>query len=191
MVDHEIVFAVDRGLGLAALTQPGTTRKQQFKALDEAWRIRLAATDLTGPAPHSRLTDRALTQVLVDVELRHAAAARLRREQALRDALGELAALAYRVEQVGDRALLAWREDGRPSRQEVVLVTGYAPVPGDLRAAERERQRHRRGGTVTRGWVVHPTEDIDLDRASLMAWLSRRRSVAPAPVMLLHARITA
>lgn len=186
-VDHEIVFAVNYGLGLAALTLPSTADSQLFKALDEAWRVRLPATDLAGHVPHERLTEEALARILVEVELRHASAARLRRDRALRDAIVELKGLGYRVEPVGDRALLARRGD----RQEFVLVSERAPVPGDLKVAEHERARRRTHGTVTRGWVVHPTEDIDAVRASLVRWVSRHRKVASTPLMLLRARVSA
>jgi hypothetical protein len=188
-VGHELAFAVNHGLGLAALTLPGTSADQQFTTVDETFRIRLSTTDLTGAPEHERLTGPTLARLLVEVELRHAAAARLRRDQALTDALAELEVLGYEVDTVGERVLLAVHPRG--GRREVVLVTGRAAVPADLRTAEHERRRARGAGAVTRGWVVHPTEDIDADRASLMIWLSRHRQVAPTPLMLLRARISA
>jgi len=133
------------------------------------------------------LTTAALDRVLVDVELRHAAATRLRRESVMADAEAELLSLGYDVEQVGQWALLGTLG---PS-QELVLATPRAPVPADLRKAETERRAHRRAGVPTRAWLVHPTEDVDADRASLLLWLTQKRKVFPSPMMLLRARMAA
>ena len=73
--------------------------------------------------------------------------------------------------------------------QEIVLVTARAHMPRDLRTADDLRKQYRVRGMTTRAWVVHPIEDIDEDRASLLHWLSRHRQVRPTPIMLLSDRV--
>lgn len=183
-VDHEVAFALRHRLGLLSLALPETTRAQLFASVHDSWRERIAATDL---APGGVLTPGALDRVLVDVELRHAAATRLRRESVMADAEAELLSLGYAVQPVAEWALLASGARG----QELVLATPRAPVPADLREAETQRRLHRRAGVQTRAWLVHPTEDVDADRASLLLWLTQKRKVFPTPLMLLRSRITA
>lgn len=103
------------------------------------------------------------------------------------DAAAELRSLGYAVRPVAQWALLA----SRGSEQELVLATPRAPVAGDLREAETQRRLHRRRGVPTRAWLVHPTEDVDADRASLLRWLTDKRKVSPTPLMLLRSRISA
>jgi hypothetical protein len=183
-VEHEVTFALRHRLGLLSLATPQTTRAQLFPSVHDSWRERLAPGDLD---PGGELTLGALERVLVDVELRHAAATRLRRESVMADAEAELLSLGHEVRQIGEWALLA--TGGR--FHELVLATPRAATPADLRTAETERRLRRRPGVGTRAWLVHPTEDVDTDRASLLLWLTQHRKVFPTPLMLLRSRIAA
>jgi hypothetical protein len=186
-VEHEVAFALRHRLGLLSLAFPETTRAQLFPSVHDSWRQRLAPSDFVAGARAGALTQAALERVLVDVELGHARATRLRRESVMTDAEAELLSLGYDVRPVAEWALLGTRG----GRQELVLATPRAPVAADLREAEMQRRLHRRSGVPTRAWLVHPTEDVDESRASLLLWLTERRKVAPTPLMLLRSRLSA
>jgi hypothetical protein len=184
-VEHEVAFALRHRLGVLSVAVPATAPDQLFACVHDSWRERLATADL---GPDGALAPEALDRVLTDIELRHAQAMRLRRESVMADAEAELLSLGCVVRPVAEWALLATRRDGA---QELVLATPRAPVPADLREAETERRLHRLPGVATRAWLVHPTDDVDEDRVSLLLWLTRQRRVRPTPLMLLRARITA
>lgn len=185
-VDHEISFALRHRMGLMGLTLPSTTATQLFPALDESWRLRLKPIELTGRPTSECLRASALAQVVADIEARHASALRLRKESVLADAARELSARGFGVTHVDDWILLGTRS----TRQEVVCVTGRSPRPEDLRRADGARRRLRARGKQTHAWLVHPTEDVDADRVSLLRWLAGRRQISASPLLLFGSRLT-
>ncbi|MHB1166170.1 MAG: toll/interleukin-1 receptor domain-containing protein [Candidatus Nanopelagicales bacterium] len=186
-VEHEVAFALRHRLGLLSLALPETTRAQLFPSVHDSWRHRLAARDFKAGHRSGELTPAALDRVLVDIELGHAKATRLRRESVMSDAEAELLSLGYSVQPVSEWALLGTRD----GVQDLVVAIPRAPVPADLREAEMQRRLHRRSGMSTRAWLVHPTEDVDTRRVSLLLWLTARRKVVPTPLMLLRSRLSA
>lgn len=185
-IDHEVTFALRHRLGLLSLTSPDTAETQLFPSVPEAWRRRLADGDFEGGPPHAELTPVALDTILVNIEVGHAAATRLRRDSVMTDAKAEMLKLGYEVRPVDEWMLLGTRGN----EQELVLATAHAPVASDLRRAETQRRRLRQPGEPTRAWLVHPTDDVDLDRASLLQWLTQHRRVKSTPLMLLGARMS-
>jgi TIR domain len=186
-VEHEITFAHTHRLGIMSLKLPETTQKQLVPAVLEDLRVRLAAADLNGPATARTLTESALARMLQIVDERHAQAYQQRREILMLESDRELRRRGYAVTPIGHWQLLATRG----KQDEVVLATARAPEAADLLAVESLRARTRLPGRVSRGWVVHPLEDIDPDRARLIGWLSRYRRVGPSPLMMLGSRLGA
>ncbi|GIG22714.1 hypothetical protein Cch01nite_34380 [Cellulomonas chitinilytica] len=185
-VEHEIAFALRHRYGLMGLAFPGTPASGLFPALHDAFRRRLRPDELTGTGHDARLTGPALQAVLSEIERRHAAATRLRRESTMVDVSDQLHDLGFRVSAADEWSLLA----ERGTQREALLVTPRAPLPADLRTADLLRRRHAGPtGARPRGWVVHPTKDADEERARLMRWLSRHRAVRSTPVMLLSKRL--
>ncbi|SFN16760.1 TIR domain-containing protein [Pimelobacter simplex] len=184
-VEHEIAFAHMHKFGLMSLALPETTRAEYFPAVLEDLRKQLDLGDVDGPIGARKLTPDALESVLVEIDRRHASAFQQRREILLLDAAEELERAGFKVEVLGGWSLLASNAAG----DEVVTVTPRAPAPRDLMAVEALRSQVRAPKRRARGWVVHPLEDIDRDRASLIAWMSRHRRVGPSPVMLLGTRV--
>ena len=184
-VEHEVAFAHMHRFGLMSLALPETQPSEYFPAVLDDLRVRLVETDVQGPAGGRVLTEGALERILNAIDLRHARAFQQRREVLMLDAAGELERSGYDIQTIGSWALLA----SGGAREEVIHTTPRAPEPRDLMTVETLRQQVRVPGRRTRGWVVHPLEDIDRDRASLIGWLSRRRQVGPTPVMLLRSRV--
>lgn len=167
-----------------SLTSPTTSEAQLYAAIHESWRFRMQEEEFFGTGPSSQLTGNALDRVLLEVNTRHAESVALRRQKAMEDTAAEMIALGYGVTTVDQWALLGIRNDQR----EVALVTVRAPEAADLRRVDTLRRNLRKTGRRTRGWVVHPIEDVDVERASLVEWLSKNRSVRSTPLMLLKDR---
>jgi hypothetical protein len=184
-VEHEVAFALRRRLGLMSLALPDTPAHALYGSIDPAFRRQLGTSDVVGPSGDRALGSGALDDLLEEIDQRHASAFAFRREALMYESSDEMTALGYRVEPIGQWTLLA--EMG--SNREVVLNTARAPEPVDLREIDLLRRQFKRPGTATRGWIVHPTEDIDDDRSSLLAWLCARRLIWPSPVMLLAGRM--
>ncbi|WP_345069511.1 toll/interleukin-1 receptor domain-containing protein [Leifsonia kafniensis] len=184
-VEHEIAFALQRRLGLMSLTLPDTRDSELYPALDSSARFRIGESDVVGAAPEYVLTKEAIRKVVEEVEQRHAAAYSLRRESAMLEASEELRRCGYLVRPLGEWTLVAEKSD----RREVVFVTARAPEASDLRTVAQLRALQKPYVLPTRGWIVHPTEDIDTDRSSLIRWLSRHRQISSTPVMLLAKRV--
>ncbi|WP_158000071.1 toll/interleukin-1 receptor domain-containing protein [Salinibacterium sp. PAMC 21357] len=184
-VEHEIAFAQQRRLGMMALTLPDTRPAELYPAIEPSSRYQLDDTDVTGSAPEYVLASTSLERIVDEIEQRHAAAYSLRRESAMLEAGDELRRCGYEIKALGEWALIAEKADQR----EIVFVTVRSPEASDLRIAHQLRESQRPHRTPTRGWIVHPTEDIDSDRSSLIHWLSRNRKVAATPVMLLAGRV--
>lgn len=186
-VEHEVTFAHTHRLGVMSLAVPDTAPGELVPAMLEDLRLRLAVNDVEGPAGQRTLTDSALSAVLQKVDERHAQAYQQRREILMLETARELGRAGYDVVPIGQWELLA----SRGGRDEVVLATARAPEPADLHAVERLRARVRTPGRSSRGWVVHPLEDADPDRALLIGWLSSRRRVGPSPLMMFGRRLGA
>lgn len=184
-VEHEISFALQRRMGFMSLTSPETSGSQLFPAIDEAWRHRLHSQDIVGTGAAARLTDHALEEAVLAIAERHAAAVSLRRQNTMLDASAEMSSLGYQVSAVDQWGLLGVKGDKR----EVALVTARAPEATDMRTLDSLRRRHHIRGSRTRGWVVHPTEDVDADRVSLLKWMAKRRLIRPTPLMLMAERM--
>lgn len=182
-VDHEIAFALHRRLGLLSVTFPDTAGDQEYSAIHESWRIRLNWSHFEPST--TILKEAALDEIILDIDKRHAESVALRRQSTLLETSEELRSLGYAVEPVDDWALLAVSG----AKRELALVTARAPEAADLRRVDLLRRRHKLPSGKTRGWVVHPTEDVDTDRVDLLKWMSKHRSIRPTPLMLLADRI--
>ena len=187
-VEHEIAFALYRKLGILALTLPNTTAQQLHPAIQQAMRIRLNAADMVGgSSSSSSLTPAAIEKIILEVDQRHSEAFTLRRESAMLETSEEMRREGYDVRSIDQWGLMGDKNGIR----EVALVTARSPEPSDLRKIDALRLKHRQRGILTRGWVVHPTEDVDFDRASLLEWLTTHRRINSTPIMLLAERLRA
>lgn len=186
-VEHEVAFALIRKLGLLALTLPTVKSEELHPAIQETLRLRLTASDFCLQGPQPRLAADALKRVVEEIDRRHSEAFTLRRESAMLEASEEMRRHGYDVSAIDQWGLLGTKEGQR----EVALVTARAPEARDLRLIHALRMKHRKAGTPTRGWVVHPTEDIDSERSSLLEWLTTHRQISSTPVMLLGQRMRA
>jgi hypothetical protein len=184
-LEHEVAFALQRKLGLLAVTFPETTPDQLHPAIDDAWRLRLAPEDLEGTSPNAQLSGAAVDKVLLEIHQRHSNAYTLRREGAMLEAAQELRAEGYHVVPIDQWGLLGTKSNMR----EVAFVTARAPEAKDIRIVDTLRTKHRNPGIPTRGWVVHPMEDIDTDRTSLLQWMTTYRRINTAPLMLFAKRM--
>ncbi|MCI0144156.1 toll/interleukin-1 receptor domain-containing protein [Arthrobacter bambusae] len=184
-VDHEIAFALQRRLGLLSLTSPETSDPQLYPAIHESWRLRMNTKDIQDPGLSCQLTASALERVLLAIGERHAEAVALRRQSTMLEASAEMTALGYDVRPIDQWGLLGIRG----LQREVALVTARAPEAADLRRLDTLRRHHRKPGSKTRGWVVHPSEDVDADRVSLLEWMSKHRTIRSTPLMLLADRV--
>lgn len=184
-VDHEIAFALQRRLGLLSLTSPETSDTQLYPAIHESWRFRLDPNGVRGSGVASQLTPAAIDSVLLAISERHAEAVALRRQSTMLETSAEMTALGYEVTPVDQWGLLGVRG----LRREVAFVTARAPEAADMRRVDTLRRQLRKAGSQTRGWVVHPSEDVDTDRVSLLQWMSKHRSIRSTPLMLLADRV--
>lgn len=184
-VEHEVVFALARKLGLLALTLPQVKAQELHPAIQEALRLRLNAKDISQQGAQPVLSKDGIKRVIREIDRRHAEAFTLRRETAMLETSEEMRRHGYDVAAIDQWGLLGTNGD----RREVALVTARAPEASDLRLIHSLRLKHRLRGIPTRGWVVHPTEDIDYERASLLQWLTTHRQINSTPVMLLGERM--
>ena len=185
-VEHEIVFAQSRKLGLLSLRLPGTSDSELFPGLDPGYRISLPVASFRGSGPRTRLKLVDLRALIQELEERHTLAYNLRRESAMLECSEELRRAGYKVSVLAEWSLLG----EKTGRREVVHVTARSPEPTDLRVVDRIRLANRVTSVPTRGWVIHPMEDVNDSRSSLMAWLSSRRPLDTSPVMTFYARLT-
>jgi hypothetical protein len=186
-IEWEVAFALRNGLGLISAALPSTPKASLYGSVDPAFRHWLQAADMTGSVGSETLTPGALVAMLQRVDERHAAAFTLRRERLLLDTSAELHKRGCTVESIDEWTLIAEHD----AMREVVFATARAPEAADVRAAHDRRLKHRKRSAVTRAWVVHPIEDIDIERASLLTWMCATRRVSTSPVMLLGDRVTA
>lgn len=183
--EREITFALRHGLALMTLELPTLPPEDRFHLVPPDHRYSLRECDLMpGAAPSEQeLTPEALERILHVMELRHGAALRRRRDIALRSAMHDMLDLGYRTTKLTPWMILG----DKASDREVVLVTSRAPAPADLRKVDIARRSERVRGT--RGWVVHPAEDVDEERVELLQWMVKRRSLDTAPAMLFKKRL--
>ena len=184
-VEHEVAFAHAHRLGLMSLAMPETAPEQLYPSVLRQLRRQLSDAEVEPPAGSRTLTPDALASVLQEMDERHAEAYQQRRETLMLETSAEMRRHHYTVTPIGPWALLG----SRGSMDEVVLTTARAPEPSDLHTAEQLRLEVRARGRTARGWVVHPLEDINEERARLLGWLSRHRRVKPSPLMVLASRL--
>lgn len=183
-VEHEIAFAIRHTLGILSLSMPGMPTSSKHPALDDAWRLNLSGTDVTTTAPPT-LSAAGLAKVIGEIESRHSYAMRLRRERTILDAADELRSAGFTITPVGHAQLLA----DRGSTRHILYVTARAARVEDLRRVSDLRLEHRSRGVRTHGWVVHPSEDPDIERVQLLSWLTKHRMISTTPLMLLAGRV--
>lgn len=186
-VEQEIAFAHNHRLGLMSIALADTAPHELFPALLDDLRRRLEPDDVRGPRGNRTLAPAAVASVLQEMDERHAEAFRRRRESLMLETARELRRHGYDVAPVAEWALRA----SRGLSDEMCLAIARPAEPRDLLAIDELRRSARMSGRSARGWIVHPLQDIDEDRARLIAWLCRRRRVKATPVMLLSSRIGA
>ncbi len=173
-VEHEVTYALSHRLALLALTLPDALPGARFGAIDDAFRTVLEDAQLDGAAGDRQLTATALSDVLREVELRHARQLRARR----RDLLGSVEEWLDRDGRT-PRAVDSWAlaSTDRGGAEHVWLVTPRAPLPADLRAVDLLR---RDVGGSCEGVVVHETPVLDPDHTALIDWIADGRPLATA-----------
>ena len=152
-VQHEVTYALAHGISLMALTLPGVTNRERFPTVDEAFRYRLTARDLSAAGPDAPgetgvggppLSAAALAAVLDEIENRYARQLRQRREQLLGSLAGWLDLAGHRPALTDNEwALVTAPPRGRPV---AYLVTPRAPAPSDVRDLDRLRGPTARPG---------------------------------------------
>lgn len=186
-IEHEVAFALQRRLALMALTTPDTLAATMHRSIPSAFRRQLLWSEVNHSSVCLEIGLPALNAVLQEIDERHAYSYNFRRVGLMEETSEELTNLGFRVEPIGQWSLLA--EHRTTGNLEIVLTTVRAPDPQDIRAVDTLRRRCRNSRFRSRGWIVHPIEDIDEDRASLVAWLCGRRLIEPTPLMLLAKQV--
>ena len=174
-VQHEVVYALSHQIGVLALTLPGTSTEQQFEVIDEAFRLRLDGSAITGTGATAQLTAAAAERVLREIELVYAREVRRRRLQLLASASDFLRQAGYEQEPLAVWSLLASRGSGD---RLIVSVTPVAPAPQALRTVDLLRQdveRDGRSGPLRMTYLVHAAPDLDPDGAALIQWILTNR----------------
>lgn len=185
-VSHEVGFALRHGMGLMSLTLPTTRSHERFPGVPDAMRYLLTPSHIvTGGTMRGALTPAAGDVVVAEVEARHATSLRLRREILLLSVQDALRIAGRTVTQLDESSVLGTSS----AHRDLVRVVSRAPSPADLRTLDKLRTAHAagRGG---RGWLVHPTEDVDHDRAELIRWMTAHRRLKATPIMLFERHMT-
>ncbi|MFN8111882.1 MAG: toll/interleukin-1 receptor domain-containing protein [Solirubrobacterales bacterium] len=171
-VQHEVSYALAHGIAVLALSLPDANPDGKFAVVDDAFRLQVNASDLTGDIDSAdrRLTEDALIQVLDEVELQAARQLRRRREQllgGLSDFLFQAGARRMPVDPWAILGDLAGRDP------ELFLVTPRAPTPYDVQLVDNLRADS--GLSQCQGRVVHDVADRDIRLQGLLDWMIEDR----------------
>lgn len=173
-VQHEVSYALSHHISVLALTMPDTPSSGLFQVVDEAFRYRLPQEDLRDPS--GELSEKGLTTILDEVELRCARQIRRRRTQLLGSLNDWLSQAGFRFYPIDDWAVLAEKEGESPS---IFMVTPRGPTPADLRDVDLLRIRTRvTNSDEVLGCVVHSTPDQDPENRTLVEWTLTGRPLA-------------
>jgi hypothetical protein len=173
-VQHEVSYALSHHISVLALTMPDTPSRSLFEVVDEAFRYRLYQEDFRDLS--GELSEKGLTTILAEIELRCARQIRRRRTQLLGSLNDWLFQAGFRFYPIDDWAVLAEKEGENPS---IFMVTPRGPTPADLR--EVDLLRVRALGTNPDkifGCVVHSTPDQDPENRTLVEWTLTGRPLA-------------
>lgn len=171
-VQYEINYALSHRIGVLAVTMPKLA-KNRHAAVDEAFRLRLDASDLQ----NGQLKSETLRALLERIELSHASALRRRREQLLGSLIDHLEASGCSWDPLTEWAIIARATDHIPSAFQVVPRT---PRVDDLRALDRERDRVQSSADIGNigASLVHDVEHMAEDHADLLQWAGDPRGLA-------------
>lgn len=188
-VQHEVTYALTHGIALMALTLPDVTDRERFSTVDEAFRYRLIARDLSAAGSRApgetgeggpQLTAAALAAVLDEIENRYARQLRQRREQLLGSLADWLDLAGHRPTSTDNE----WALVTAPPRRRAVayLVSPRAPAPSDVRDLDRLRGlTAREGGRLPDGCLVHAARTLDPDEEDLIKWIIDKRPLTTRP----------
>ncbi len=167
-VRHEIVYAHSRRIEILALTLPDTTSSELVPTIDDAFRLRLDASDLSDDGS---LSPGGLALVLDEIELGHARALRRRREQILGSVTAKLRAAGCICSPADDWCIVARGPSGRSG---LFWVTPRRPEPGDSHSLSHHHDRVKNdpGLDNLHGSVVHEVGRLATDHQNLLDWLS-------------------
>ena len=166
-VQHEIAYALSHRIGVLVLTLPDVTDAELVPSIDDAFRVRLEAGDLTDAG---ELVPEKLRYVLHQVELAHARALRGRREQLLGSLRDKLLLDGCICELLGDWAVIATAPGRKAS---VFLVTPRRPRPEDFydlhllhdkTASDSEHELS--------AMLVHEVEQMDERQRNVLEWIA-------------------
>ena len=168
-VQHEIAYAHSHRIDVLAITLPGVSDQQLVPVIDDAFRIRLAESDL---AQDGQLTDQKLDAILELIEFAHAKALRRRREQMLGSLRDKLHMDGCTCVPLKDWAILATATCRKPA---VFLMTPRRPQPEDLYAVHLVRRdvTDSTGRGKLSGTVVHEVEHIADEQRNVLAWIAK------------------
>ncbi len=167
-VRHEIVYAHSRRIEILALTLPGTTSSELVPTIDDAFRLRLDASDLSDDGS---LSPDGLALVLDEIELGHARALRRRREQILGSVTEKLQAAGCTCSPADDWCIVARGPSGRSG---LFWMTPRRPEPRDFHSLSHhhDRVKNDSGLDDLHGCVVHEAGRLAADHQNLLDWLS-------------------
>ena len=168
-VRDEIAYAQSRRIEFLALTLPGMVSSELVSTIDDAFRLRLDASDLSDDGT---LSPDGLAVVLDKIELGHARALRRRREQILGSVRKKLQDDGCTCSPVDDWCVVAHEPSGRSG---LFWVTPRRPEPTDFHSLSRHHDRVKidSGLDCLNSSVVHEAGRLAADHQNLLDWLSR------------------
>jgi hypothetical protein len=177
-VQHEVAYALSHQIAVLAIATPGVDVKEQFEVIDDAFRVTLSREDFDRPfSREAQLVEDTLARILVEVEVRYAQQVRRRYVQLLGSTSDFLRDAGYER-----TALTGWAvAASRQGKSQVFLVTANAPLPRDLRHADRLREdlAAELGADAVEGAVVvHRTPNSDEDALALVEWIAHGRPLS-------------
>ena len=174
-VQHEIAYAHSHRISVLSLVVPEVEDAGLVSAIDDAFRVRLSASDMQRRGDLKATT---LSAILERIERTHARSLRRRREQLLGSMVDSVRRDGCACDAVDDWALLATADGRRPS---VFLITPRRPQPQDLRVLDCIRRRTAArldSATAVSAAVVHDVEHMPNHHRRLMDWIGEPRSLS-------------
>jgi hypothetical protein len=178
-VENELNYARKRSMGLAIVTWPGLTKRQQIPGVYPKYRFHLVPSAVAARARgNSRLSSRSVARIADMVERRHAEAFLRRRLELIGSVSGALRKGGIRFVRVADWSGICRRRSRGRLRTYIISVTPRPPDVPDLFALHALCSGSARGRV--KGILIH-AGSVPVERGPLLGWTMERRGLGVVP----------